>query len=564
MKRRIRGFKRIMLAAALGAAAVYYHQELPRLANQLIESASSYLGGLARKIPLGPSPEITIDDVALKGSENDEDLLGLYKLSKTGTFDLFKATHLEPQVIRDIGNSDKNLPTKVLMALKIYPNISELELERVVRILNKKPEIFGIEDPFGDYLKTVNLLPGERLPLSLLAFGDRDSTHLQARIKTIITADGRKLNIDDFIEGTNKLNSQGKGLEGSISFYRQGTYIAEIEVGDGIETSIGEIKFKVEPRDFLSQRDHLFNRIAQRLNYGARNGRYGNLNLQLTSFKANGGTSLEDTVCNNMGLTDYRVTPELSEIIWNSLERNISTLLRVPKLRESLVTTFERASEFEDIIHRASCESGLPKSVIYGWLATESAANSRGNSSANAKGAAMFIASTAIERGLEINHFTDQRYDPEKAIIEGAKLMAEHINNYGLVMGMSAYNAGPGTASRILRKYKGKIGVDAFKGLPGETENYFSRFLSRALIYQHRDVLHLNLGQRPLYTKIRDSSIIHVVKPGENLNGIANRYGVDLRPLLRLNHFKNANLIPLDFPLLIPTKILNSSVFYGK
>ncbi len=520
------------------------------------------------------SQEDTIDDVALNypgklssGWTIPDSPRELHKFSKRygeTVFGLFK-TPIEPQVIRNIGNSDKNLPTKVLTVLKRYPDISRLELKIVAKILNKEPEI-GIKTPLGDYSNIANLLPGEIFPFEHFRFEDPDSRIVNARIKSIRTADGRKLSIDGFIEGPNKLNSQGNGLEGSISFDRPGIYLAKIEVGDGMGASIVEIKFNVEPRDFLSQRDHLFNRIAKQLNYGSRN---GNLKPKSISSRANDGTPLEDMVCNRLELTDYRVRPDLSEMIWNQVERNINALLGKPKYRKSLVKTFERASEYADIIQRASCISGLSQSFIYGWLATESAANSRGNSRANAKGLAMFIGTTARERGLVINYFIDQRYDPEVAIIEGAKLIAEHISRYGLTMGVAAYNAGPGLAGRILRKHKGKIGIDAFYELPAETESYFPRFLSRTLIYQHRDVLGLNIGQRPLYTRIKANSIPHKVQPGETVSGIAVQYGWSERVLVRINPLNSPHRIRAGDIMLVPdpeiyTKPLNSSLFFGR
>jgi len=105
---------------------------------------------------------------------------------------------------------------------------------------------------------------------------------------------------------------------------------------------------------------------------------------------------------------------------------------------------------YDDIIERAADETGVPFEMIRAVIGAESAFNPRAYSGADAAGLMQFIESTASAYGLT----PDERYDPEKAIPAGARLLRDLYNQFGnWPEALAAYNSGPGnvTSGRWLK-----------------------------------------------------------------------------------------------------------------
>jgi len=121
-----------------------------------------------------------------------------------------------------------------------------------------------------------------------------------------------------------------------------------------------------------------------------------------------------------------------------------------------------RLENYEGFINNASRKFGVSKNLIKSIILTESAANEKAVSKANAKGLMQLMDTTATDMNVK------NVFDPEDNINGGTKYIAKMLKQYNgdIKKALAAYNAGPGNVN----KYNG---IPPFK----ETQNYVSRVL---------------------------------------------------------------------------------------
>jgi hypothetical protein len=127
-----------------------------------------------------------------------------------------------------------------------------------------------------------------------------------------------------------------------------------------------------------------------------------------------------------------------------------------------------------ETVHQALCRlidasarrHGLPVEFFTRLIWQESSFRTGVVSPAGAQGVAQFMPGTAAERGLL------DPFDPEQAIPKSAKLLRDHVNQFGNIgLAAAAYNGGPGRVTNWLAD-KG--------GLPEETRTYVYRITGRS------------------------------------------------------------------------------------
>ena len=122
--------------------------------------------------------------------------------------------------------------------------------------------------------------------------------------------------------------------------------------------------------------------------------------------------------------------------------------------------SIDRLNKFDDIINKASESFNIDKNLIRSVILTESAANPKAKSHANAKGLMQLIDSTAADMNVK------NVWNPKDNIFGGSKYLSKMLKEYDgdLEKTLAAYNAGPGNVN----KYNG---VPPFE----ETKNYINR-----------------------------------------------------------------------------------------
>lgn len=111
--------------------------------------------------------------------------------------------------------------------------------------------------------------------------------------------------------------------------------------------------------------------------------------------------------------------------------------------------------QWDRYVEQASEATGVDADYLRAMMRAESSGDPDALSPAGALGLMQFIPSTARRYGLRVNDEVDERGDPEKAIMAGARYFADLLERYdgNHDLAVAAYNAGEGAVD----KYGGKI-----------------------------------------------------------------------------------------------------------
>lgn len=149
----------------------------------------------------------------------------------------------------------------------------------------------------------------------------------------------------------------------------------------------------------------------------------------------------------------------------------------------------ERKSRYEPMIREELAKAGLPQDLIYLSM-IESGFNAYAYSSAHAAGLWQFIPTTGQYYGLDVDWWTDERRDPEKATVAALQMLGELHKQFGdWYLAFASYNTGPGRVKsalgRVRRSDSGKsvywdmINQDL---LHPETQGYVPKIVAAAII----------------------------------------------------------------------------------
>lgn len=130
---------------------------------------------------------------------------------------------------------------------------------------------------------------------------------------------------------------------------------------------------------------------------------------------------------------------------------------------------------FEQVLDRYNIPLELKHLAVI-----ESALNPNARSKAGAQGLWQFMYPTGKLYGLSVNSYIDERSDPYKATVAAAeylKALYGLFNDWQMVL--AAYNAGPGTISKAIRRSGGKKTYWEIRPfLPRETQGYVPAFIA--------------------------------------------------------------------------------------
>ncbi len=157
--------------------------------------------------------------------------------------------------------------------------------------------------------------------------------------------------------------------------------------------------------------------------------------------------------------------------------------------RPHLMNTHENYRHLRAQMWPAFEERGLPESLLFGIMATESGGRVHSYSSAGAAGPMQFMRATGSRFGLGNQSGYDDRLNPELAGRAAAAYLVEQYQALGqdLTKTLAAYNAGENRLKRLNRQHNQADfwSSNFYYALPRDTRKYVPDVLAAAWLFDH-------------------------------------------------------------------------------
>lgn len=196
------------------------------------------------------------------------------------------------------------------------------------------------------------------------------------------------------------------------------------------------------------------------------------------------------------------------------------------------------------IFEQALEQNGLPLELKY-LPVIESGLDPNAVSKHGASGLWQFMIGTAKGMGLEVSSLVDERRDPYASSAKAAQYLKDLFSTYGdWPLAIAAYNCGPGTVNKALRRAGGDSkNLDfwaIYYYLPEETRGYLPMFIAANYVmnyYPHHNISPV-LPTKPLVTdtlmisdRVHFDQISHVLNiPMEELRILNPQFRADIIP----------------------------------
>lgn len=269
---------------------------------------------------------------------------------------------------------------------------------------------------------------------------------------------------------------------------------------------------------------------------------------------------------NGMARTDVAARPTGEALVEKEWDLPVERNERVDFWIEFLQTEknedtrqwLERLGYYGPMIKEKLQERGMPEDLVFLAMA-ESGLDPEAYSSADASGLWQFIAETGRRYGLEVSRYVDERNDPIKATDAALDYLQDLYDRFGSwYLAAAAYNTGENRVERILRERAGgqkgdeQLYWQIGEYLPRETRDYVPIMLAVGHIAKDPAAFgftDLNYQSPMSFTEVR-------VPGGTSLKEVAEREGVDLREVERLNTHLVRDQTPPDreWNVRIPTE----------
>lgn len=213
-----------------------------------------------------------------------------------------------------------------------------------------------------------------------------------------------------------------------------------------------------------------------------------------------------------------------------------------------------RSGRYKDMMHAELAAAGLPKDLIY-LAMIESGYNQRAYSKSKAVGLWQFMSGTGRQYDLSITRYVDERRNAEKstkAAVSYLKDLYQEFDDWYLAV--AAYNGGPGTMHKAIRKTKSENFWDIAQKnyLRLETKRYVPKLIAAIMIAKQPEKYGFNdiVYDPPLTYDTLE------VGPGLSLSAAAILTGSNQQEIALLNQELRSSKTPLDnerYVLKIPT-----------
>lgn len=234
--------------------------------------------------------------------------------------------------------------------------------------------------------------------------------------------------------------------------------------------------------------------------------------------------------------------PTVMEMPYNEIVRKFIDMY-AGRLRNQVAFMLSACNFYMPIFEEALDAYNLPLELRYLPI-IESALNPSAVSRAGAAGLWQFMLQTGKLYGLESNSLVDERRDPIKATWAAARYLKDMYDIYkdwNLVI--AAYNCGPGTINKAIRRSGGKTDYwEIYNYLPRETRGYVPAFIAANYVMTY----YCKHNICPMETNIPEATDTVQVSRNLHFEQIADLCGVEMDEIKSLNPQYKKNIIPGD------------------
>lgn len=234
--------------------------------------------------------------------------------------------------------------------------------------------------------------------------------------------------------------------------------------------------------------------------------------------------------------------PTIMEMPYNEIVRKFIDMY-TGRLRNQVAFMLSACNFYMPIFEEALDTYGLPLELKYLPI-IESALNPSAVSRAGASGLWQFMLNTGKIYGLESNSLVDERRDPIKATWAAARYLKDMYaiyQDWNLVI--AAYNCGPGTINKAIRRAGGKTDYwEIYNYLPKETRGYVPAFIAANYVMTY----YCKHNICPMGTNIPDATDTIQVNRNLHFEQITDVCGIGMDEIKSLNPQYKKNIIPGD------------------
>lgn len=232
--------------------------------------------------------------------------------------------------------------------------------------------------------------------------------------------------------------------------------------------------------------------------------------------------------------------PTVMEMPYNEIVRKFIDMYS-GRLRNHVAFMLSACNFYMPIFEEALDAYNLPLELKYLPI-IESALNPSAISRAGASGLWQFMMATGKIYGLESNSLVDERRDPIKATWAAARYlrdMYEIYKDWNLVI--AAYNCGPGTINKAIRRAGGKTDYwEIYNFLPKETRGYVPAFIAANYVMTY----YCKHNICPMETNIPDATDTIQINTSLHFEQIADVCGIHVDEIKSLNPQYKKGIIP--------------------
>ena len=235
--------------------------------------------------------------------------------------------------------------------------------------------------------------------------------------------------------------------------------------------------------------------------------------------------------------------PTVIDMPYNSIVRNYIERY-TSRGREQVAALLGLSNYYMPIFEQALEEAGLPNELKY-LPVIESALNPNAVSKHGAAGLWQFMLNPAKGLDMEVNSLVDERRDPYVSSKKAAVFLKDLYSTYkDWSLAIAAYNCGPGTVNKALRRAGGDPSSHDFWSiyyfLPSETRGYVPMFIAANYVMNYYPEHNISpvLPTKPLVTdtlmisdRVHFDQISHVLDiPVEELRVLNPQFRADVIP----------------------------------